>query len=265
MSERKDLLYIFLTVLLFGIIALYLAFTQGQSLSSIISIPFRGKRPTVAPSTVPVSVSPVATETVSDGNEGSDYFAVFKTNFGDFEVDLFDTNAPNSVKSFVYLAESRYYDTTSFHYYIPNLLIQGGSRNTLTPDRSDDKLGNPGYTIKDEINWDSLNISEERRKQLQDKGYESNTNVISIPMDKYVIAWANSEPNNNGSQFFIVLANKADQKVSDLEGKHTVFGKVVKGTEVLDAIAQLPVNLDILDEPRTAQEVVISSIKIEKR
>ena len=70
---------------------------------------------------------------------------------------------------------------------------------------------------------------------------------------------------SNGSQFFFVLGNKDDEKVLKLEGRHTVFGKVTKGQELLDEISDMDVDLSILDEPRPSSEITIKSILIEKR
>lgn len=270
MENRRDILYIISTVVLLGVIGLYLAFTQGETISSVINIPFRNKQ-TQTPENNEQNLlgSPTqqaqANPTARENLEGGDYFAVFETNMGNFEIDLAENNAPNSVKNFSFLASNLYYDNTSFHRYLPNLLIQGGSRNTLNSDPEDDRYGGPGYVIDDEINWDSLSFSENKRQQLSDEGYSSAANVQSLPMEKYAIAWASSSPNTNGSQFFIALGSKDNERVQNLEGRHTVFGKVTKGVDVVDKISKLEVNLDNLDEPRPASEVIIKSIKIEIR
>lgn len=259
-EDKKDLLYILLTVGLFLVIGFYLAFTQGQSLSNVVLIPFRMNTPSPAPEVQNNEPG----EDESQNNE-EDYFAIIETNLGTFEIDLLEENAPNSVENFVYLSESKYFDGTSFHRFIPELILQGGSRNTLTPDTSDDKFGNPGYTINDEINWDSLELSENKKKELEEDGYRSNTEVTSIKMDKYVIAWASAEPNTIGSQFFVVLGNYTDEKVKSLEGRHTIFGKVSKGQNLIDEISKMPVDLSDLEEPRLERDLTIKSVKIEKR
>lgn len=258
-SDKKDILYILLTVVLFVVIGLYLAFTQGQSLSNVVLIPFRTNNITTTPE------GESQTEKNESSQLGEDYFAIVETNLGVIEVDLLEENAPNSVDNFIYLSESRYYDGTSFHRFVPNFMLQGGSRNTLTPDRGDDKFGNPGYTINDEINWDSLQFSEEKRSALEKDGYKNNSEVTSVAIDKYSLAWANSEPDSNGSQFFIVLGDRSDEKVVSLDGRHTVFGKVVKGLELIDEISNMEVDLSVLEEPRPVKEIMIKSILIEKR
>jgi cyclophilin family peptidyl-prolyl cis-trans isomerase len=255
-SDKKDILYILLTVALFIVIGLYLAFTQGQSLSNVVLIPFRTNN---------ISPTPQSEPEDDSSNDGGDYYAILETNLGVLEVDLLEANSPNSVDNFVYLSESKYYDGTTFHRFIPGLILQGGSRNTLTPDKSDDKFGNPGYTINDEINWDSLGIGDELRSELEAEGYKSNPDVKSIGIDKYTLAWANSQADSNGSQFFFVLGSKDEEKVMKLEGRHTVFGKVTKGQELLDEISDMDVDLSILDEPRPSREIIIKSILIEKR
>lgn len=269
MANRRDIVYILSTVVLLAVIGLYLAFSRGQTISSIINIPFRNVQPTrVENNTMQngsLSDSKTPTPVQKELAEGEDYYAVFETNLGIFEVDLAETNTPNSVKSFVFLAENQYYDNTSFHRYLPNLLIQGGSRNTLNDNPEDDRFGGPGYVIDDEINWDSLDIPQEKRDQLYQEGYSSAEGLDSPVMEKYAISWASSAPNTNGSQFFIVLGGKDSSRVKELEGRHTVFGKVVKGTEVIDKISQLEVNLDNLDEPKPAQDVILESVKIEIR
>ena len=257
-TDKKDILYILLTVFLFVVIGFYLAYTQGQSLSNIVLIPFRTNNLTPTP----VEQSEEEEEA---NNEGNDYFAIIETNLGIIEVDLLEENAPNSVDNFIYLAESQYYDGTLFHRFIPDFILQGGSRNTLTPDRNDDKFGNPGYTINDEINWDSLELNEDQRTELEKDGYKSNSDVESVGIEKYTLAWASSEADSNGSQFFIVLGDSEDEKVLKLTGRHTVFGKVVKGQELLNQISEMDVDLSVLEEPRPAKEIKILTIRIEKR
>src|SRR5579862_9821410 len=99
-----------------------------------------------------------------------DYQATFSTSAGDFTVDLFAQSAPNNVNNFVFLANQGYYAGTAFHRLIPDFLVQGGDRNTLDADPNNDGLGNPGYFVNDEINWDSLAFTAAKRKTLSDKG-----------------------------------------------------------------------------------------------
>ena len=125
------------------------------------------------------------------------------TNHGDIVLELFDEDAPETVSNFRRLAEDGFYDGLIFHRVIPDFMIQGGCpEGTGT--------GGPGYTFKDEFN---------------------DHKVV-----KYALAMANAGPNTNGSQFFIVTTDAAPW----LDGKHTVFGEVTDGTDVVDKIGTLP-------------------------
>jgi cyclophilin family peptidyl-prolyl cis-trans isomerase len=132
------------------------------------------------------------------------------TNHGDIVLELFDEDAPETVANFRRLAEKGFYDGLIFHRVIPDFMIQGGCpEGTGT--------GGPGYTFKDEINDHKI--------------------------VKGALAMANSGPNTNGSQFFIVTTAAAPW----LDGKHTVFGEVGDGMDVVDKIGTLPT--DARDRP----------------
>jgi cyclophilin family peptidyl-prolyl cis-trans isomerase len=132
------------------------------------------------------------------------------TNHGDLVLELFDEDAPETVANFRRLAEKGFYDGLIFHRVIPDFMIQGGCpEGTGT--------GGPGYTFKDEIN---------------------DHKVV-----KGALAMANAGPNTNGSQFFIVTTAAAPW----LDGKHTVFGEVSEGMDVVDKIGTLPT--DARDRP----------------
>jgi peptidyl-prolyl cis-trans isomerase B (cyclophilin B) len=125
------------------------------------------------------------------------------TNHGDIVLELFDEDAPETVQNFRTLAEKGYYDGLIFHRVIPDFMIQGGCpEGTGT--------GGPGYTFKDEIN---------------------DHKVV-----RGALAMANAGPGTNGSQFFIVTTAAAPW----LDGKHTVFGEVSDGMDVVDTIGALP-------------------------
>lgn len=132
-----------------------------------------------------------------------------KTNFGDIEIELFDKDAPKTVANFIKLSKEGFYDGTRFHRVIKNFMIQGGDPNSKDDDWSNDGFGGPGYSFEDEINVNKL--------------------------VRGVLAMANSGPNTNGSQFFIVTAAETPW----LDGKHTVFGKVISGMEIVDKIENL--------------------------
>ena len=125
--------------------------------------------------------------------------ATMKTSEGDIVLELFDEDAPKTVSNFKQLASQGFYDGLIFHRVIADFMIQGGCpQGTGT--------GGPGYTFEDEINQHKV--------------------------VKGALAMANSGPNTNGSQFFIVTIDAAPW----LDGKHTVFGRVTDGMDIVDAI-----------------------------
>jgi len=128
--------------------------------------------------------------------------ATIKTPRGTIKIELFDENAPKTVANFEKLAKSGFYDGLKFHRVIANFMIQGGC-----PDG--DGTGGPGYTFEDEFHPD-----------LKHDG-------------PGVLSMANAGPNSNGSQFFITHVD-----TPWLDGKHTVFGRVLEGQNVVDAIRQ---------------------------
>ncbi len=153
---------------------------------------------------------------------------IFHTNKGDIEITLSDTT-PKTTENFLTLAKEGFYNGTKFHRVIKDFMIQGGD-----PLSKDDELmdrwgtGGPGYTFEDEIGPENHNI-------------------------RGTISMANAGPNTNGSQFFINLVDNPF-----LDTKHTVFGKVEKGMEVVDAIGQE--ETDGRDRP--LNPVIIESIEI---
>jgi cyclophilin family peptidyl-prolyl cis-trans isomerase len=125
------------------------------------------------------------------------------TDQGTIELELFEDDAPNTVNNFVELVEKKFYDGLTFHRIIKDFMIQGG-------DPQGTGSGGPGYKFKDEI-----------------RGRSNNKN------SQYALAMANSGPNTNGSQFFIVTGKNGSHHLDD---RHTVFGKVIKGTETVDKL-----------------------------
>ena len=147
--------------------------------------------------------------------------ATVHTNHGPIAIELFDDDAPKTVGNFVKLATDGFYDGVVFHRVIPDFMIQGG-------DPTGTGSGGPGYTFEDEPN---------DRK-----------------VERGALAMANSGPNTNGSQFFIVTAEACPW----LDGKHTVFGRVTDGMNVVDEISAL--EADGRDRPR--QDVVIERVEL---
>lgn len=159
---------------------------------------------------------------------------ILVTNFGDITFRLFPEAAPLTVANFVRLAEQNFYDGTKFHRVIKDFMIQGGDPNSKDDNHEDDGRGGPGYVFVDEINPTKLEgLSEDDIKNLEAQGYVYNYDLpISYNIVRGKIAMANSGPNTNGSQFFIITTEAANW----LDGKHTVFGEVKEGMDIVDAI-----------------------------
>jgi cyclophilin family peptidyl-prolyl cis-trans isomerase len=145
--------------------------------------------------------------------------ATLVTNKGPIELELFDTDAPQTVANFLKLAQDGFYDGVIFHRVIPNFMIQGG-------DPTGTGRGGPGYQFEDEPN-----------QHLIERG---------------ALAMANAGPNTNGSQFFIVTAEACPW----LDGRHTVFGRVEVGMDVVTAIEAIPTD----HQDRPVDEVRIESV-----
>lgn len=152
---------------------------------------------------------------------------------GNIELELYPSVAPKTVLNFLSLAEKGFYDGTKFHRVINDFMIQGGDPLSKTDDPAVG-TGGPGYQFEDEINLKFLGAPDELIAQYEAQGYQYNNSLQSLPVDPGYIAMANAGPNTNGSQFFIVTTKPQQH----LYGKHTVFGKVVKGMEVVLKIKQ---------------------------
>ncbi len=149
--------------------------------------------------------------------------AVFNTNKGTFRAELFEGRAPNTTKNFIDLIEKSFYDGVIFHRVISGFMIQGGCPNG-------NGMGDPGYKIDDEFH-----------PELRHSG----SGVLSM---------ANAGPNTGGSQFFVTLAATAW-----LDDRHAVFGKVIEGLDVVEAIGSA--STDASDRP--LDQVVMESVSIE--
>ena len=130
------------------------------------------------------------------------YLVTMETNRGTIELELFPQYAPKTVNNFVFLVREGFYDGVPFHRVIGDFMVQGG-------DPTGTGRGGPGYRFEDEFKGNPLTH------------------------DAKMISMANAGPDTNGSQFFITHSPQPH-----LNGKHTVFGKVVKGAEIVDAICQ---------------------------
>ncbi|SPE22853.1 Peptidyl-prolyl cis-trans isomerase B [Candidatus Sulfotelmatomonas gaucii] len=167
-------------------------------------------------------------------------YAIFTTSEGKITVRLFESEAPITVKNFIELAEGakewshpatrakskdKLYNGTIFHRVIPDFMIQGG-------DPAGNGMGGPGYRFEDETKGSPHRFDKPGK-----------------------LAMANSGPNTNGSQFFITVAS-----TDWLTGKHTIFGEVVEGQDIVVAISKVPRNAQ--DKPH--KPVVLESVVIER-
>jgi len=148
-------------------------------------------------------------QTTNQIKKNMQHTITIKTNLGEIKFKTFDADAPKTVENFIALANKKFYDGVIFHRVIDGFMIQGG-------DPTGTGTGGPGYKFADELN---------PQTESYKAGYE-----------KGVVAMANSGPNTNGSQFFIMVADYP------LPNNYTIFGKVVSGQEVADAIAKVPKN-----------------------
>lgn len=130
--------------------------------------------------------------------------AIIKTNKGEMKVEFFEKDAPKTIKNFTKLAKDGYYDNLTWHRVIPNFVIQGGCPKG-------DGSGGPGYNIDCELDGEN---------QFHDRG---------------VLSMAHAGRNTGGSQFFVCHSR---ENTKHLDRKHTVFGKVTEGLDVLDTIKQ---------------------------
>lgn len=174
------------------------------------------------------AVITTAADTAKDGA----ILVTIATKRGEIELELFPNVAPGTVDNFVTLATEGFYDGITFHRVIDGFMIQGGDPNSKDDDPSNDGQGGPGYSFNDEINPHALGLSVDQIETLERQGYEYALDIPSLPMIRGVLAMANSGANTNGSQFFIVT----ESPQSHLDGKHTVFGEVISGMDVVTSI-----------------------------
>lgn len=190
------------------------------------------------------------------------HVVVLKTSKGDITIELNADAAPKTVTNFVLLAKAGYYDNLIFHRVIPDFMIQGGD-----PDgKGTGGSSIYGESFEDEINAESYGLDKQKvsdvaggqelppeivnltlKELYEQQGYVYDSSLKSEPMVRGALAMANAGPHTNGSQFFIVQTKETPW----LDGKHTVFGKVTAGMDVVDAIA---------NAPRDAQDVPTEKI-----
>ncbi|MFQ5449866.1 MAG: peptidylprolyl isomerase [Nitrospinaceae bacterium] len=165
------------------------------------------------------------------GSAQAEEIAVIETALGTIEISFFEDKAPGHVKNFKDLAKKGFYNGTTFHRVIPGFMIQGGDPNSRGDNRALHGTGGPGYSIKAEFN--------------------------EIPHKRGIVSMArSSNPDSAGSQFFIVVKD-----ARFLDGKYTVFGKVIQGMDVADKIVSVP--RDARDNP--IEKIVMKEVRIENR
>lgn len=158
------------------------------------------------------------TTTTTKTTMNGQHLVTIKTDLGDMTFQTYDADAPKTVQNFIALAEKGFYNNVIFHRVIPGFMIQGG-------DPTGTGMGGPGYKFEDELN--------------------PATDSYKAGYKKGVLAMANSGPNTNGSQFFIMVSDYP------LPNNYTIFGKIVSGQEVADNIAQQPRDQRNNDRPLT--------------
>lgn len=179
--------------------------------------------------------SPLSTDTNGQSNTDTDLknqtkkeknMITLETNYGKIVFETYNNDAPKTVNNFITLAEKGFYDNLTFHRVIKGFMIQGGDPNG-------NGTGGPGYKFEDELNPNT---------QSYKNGYK-----------KGVVAMANSGPDTNGSQFFIMTEDYP------LPNSYTIFGKVVEGQDVVDTIANVQTGAN--DKP--VSPVIIKKVTVE--
>ncbi len=197
---------------------------EGSSPPSDIAL----QPPPAAQPPPPVGGSPVASST-NQPIQNMKHVITLKTTLGAIQFEMYDADAPKTVSNFITLAQKGFYNNVIFHRVIKGFMIQGG-------DPTGTGMGGPGYSFTDELNPSTPSYQA---------GYA-----------RGVVAMANAGPNTNGSQFFIMLAD------TPLPHSYTIFGKVTKGQDVVDAIGNLKTGTaDRPLDPPAIKSVVVEESK----
>jgi cyclophilin family peptidyl-prolyl cis-trans isomerase len=185
-----------------------------------------GSSQSIAPISVTASTTDISS-TTDNQIKNNEHMITIQTNKGTIVFETYDADAPNTVANFIKLANQGFYNGVIFHRVIQGFMIQGG-------DPTGTGRGGPGYTFADELN---------PATQSYKTGYIRGT-----------VAMANAGPDTNGSQFFIV------QKDTPLPNSYTIFGHVISGMDVVDAIAAVPVDAnDKPLSPITMEKVTVAT------
>jgi cyclophilin family peptidyl-prolyl cis-trans isomerase len=170
--------------------------------------------------------------TLTTPSKNNMHTITIETNKGTIVFETYDSDAPNTVNNFISLANKGYYKDVIFHRVIKNFMIQGG-------DPTGTGRGGPGYTFADELN--------------------PSTDSYKTGYKRGVVAMANAGPNTNGSQFFIMHQD------TPLPNAYTIFGHVVSGMDVVDAIANVPVSKAEETQNRPLNDVIMKSVTVAEK
>lgn len=189
---------------------------------------------TATPLLSPSAVS-LPTVTPSPTMNAQNPVITMQTSMGTVKIELFADKVPNTVENFVKLSKDKFYNGILFHRVIPGFMAQSGDPNTKDSDPYNDGMGGPGYKFADEF-------------------------VSGLSNVRGTLSMANSGPNTNGSQFFINVVDN-----TYLNNKHTVFGKVIEGLDVVDKIVNVPtVKNDPRLQNRPVKDVKIVSVTVKE-
>lgn len=202
-----------------------------QATTATSSSLYSTSTPVVSPSSTVASPLLTPSPTMNAQNP----VITMKTSMGSIKIELFADKVPNTVANFVKLSKEKFYDGILFHRVIPGFMAQSGDPNTKDSDPYNDGMGGPGYKFADEF-------------------------VAGLSNVRGTISMANSGPNTNGSQFFINVVDN-----TYLNNKHTVFGKVIEGMDIVDKIVNVPtVQNNPRLQNRPAKDVAIVSVVVKE-
>ncbi len=221
----RNILLSLLVVVVIGVLGYYLFRDNKSEVSNSVTTDSYGTEENLATTTETANNITNGNPSTNSGQVKITHMITIETNYGKIVFETYDTDAPNTVKNFITLTQKGFYNGLIFHRVIKGFMIQGGDPQGIG-------IGGPGYKFADEL--------------------DPNTASYKAGYKKGVVAMANSGPNTNGSQFFIMTADYP------LPNLYTIFGKVVSGQDVVDKIANVPTGPnDKPLSPVTMQKVTV--------